>query len=187
MDLRVRRDEAALLVVDIQTRLMPKMDPAAFDALTHNVTRLLAAADLLHLPVAVTEQYPSGLGPTVPVVKEAVGRLGSRAIYVEKTAFSAADEPLLLSFLGNGRRTLIVVGMETHICVYQTARDLVARGYAVHVPVDAVLSRAAANYRIGLDLVGRAGAVPTSTETVLYDLLGRAGTKEFRALAPLLK
>ncbi len=183
----MRRDEAALLVVDIQTRLVPAMEPAAFDALTKNVTRLLAAAELLRLPVAVSEQYPSGLGPTVPVVKEAVGRLGARAVYFEKTAFSAADEPLLVSFLGNGRKTLIVVGMETHICVYQTARDLVARGYGVHVPVDAVLSRTPANHRIGLELVGLAGAVPTSTETILYDLLGRAGTKEFRALAPLLK
>ncbi len=187
MRLRVAAAETALVIVDIQSRLMTSMDPVAFDALTHNVMRLVATAERLHLPVALSEQYPQGLGATVPLIKEATGRLPTRPIFIEKTAFSLADEPLFLSFLGNGRKTLIVVGMETHICVYQTARGLAERGYAVHVPEDAVISRTEANHRIGLDLIRQAGGVPTSTETVIFDLLGRAGTDEFRALSKLMK
>ena len=185
--LRVRRNEAALVVVDIQERLASAMQHAAFDEVARNAGRLLAAADRFRLPVAISEQYPEGLGRTVPVVREAASRLSPAPLYFDKMAFSLADEPLFQSFLGNGRKTLVLFGMETHICVFQTVRALCERGFSVHVPADAVISRTEANARIGLSLCERAGAVITSTETVLFDLLERAGTDEFKALAKLVR
>jgi nicotinamidase-related amidase len=185
--LRARRGDTSLVVIDVQQRLAGAMPTVAFDEMTRNLVRLLATAERLHLPVAVSEQYPKGLGHTVPVLREAIGRLSPPAIYLEKEAFSAADEPLLQSFLGAGPRTLIVAGLETHVCVFQTVRSLCERGYTVHVPLDAVLSRTEANRQVGLGLCARAGAVITSTETLMFDLLERAGTEDFRALSKLVR
>jgi nicotinamidase-related amidase len=149
--------------------------------------RLLAAAARFTMPVAVSQQYPAGLGPTVPVIAEAVARLSPPALYFDKTAFSLSGEPLFERFLDGGTNTLIATGMETHVCVFQTVRALCERGFSVHVPVDAVASRTEANRRVGLDLCARAGAVVTSTETLIFDLLERAGTDDFKALSKLVK
>ncbi len=185
--LRVSAQDTALVLVDIQDRLASAMPAEAFAAMTRNIVTLVAAAARLNLPVLVSEQYPRGLGRTIPVLREALGKLQQAAIYLEKDAFSLADEPLAQSFLGHGKRTLVMVGVETHICVYQSARELSRRGYAVHVPVDAVASRTEDNHRIGVDLIARSGGVPTSTETVVFDLLERAGTEDFKALSRLVK
>src|SRR5262249_13195659 len=122
-----------------------------------------------------------------PVLKEALGKMIPPARYFEKLEFSGCGSPLFQQFLSAGRRTLIVAGMEAHICVYQTVRDLAARGYTIHVPVDAVLSRSRENWRVGVDLITRAGAVPTSTETVLFDLVQTAASDDFKALSKLVK
>ena len=185
--LRVRRGDTSLVVIDVQERLASAMPTAAFDELVRNALRLLAAAGRMSLPVALSEQYPTGLGRTVPVLREAVARLSPPALFIEKQAFSLADEPLFQRFLGTGPKTLVVLGMEAHVCVFQTVRALCERGFSVHVPVDAVTSRAEANRAIGLALCERAGAVPTSTETILFDLLERAGTDDFKALSKLVK
>lgn len=187
VSLRVRRGEASLIVVDVQERLASAMQSAAFDEVARNIVRLLGGAARLKLPVAVSEQYPQGLGRTVPVVGEAVARMAPPALFIEKLAFSLSDEPLMQRFLGDGKRTLVVTGMETHICVFQTVRALCERGFSVHVPVDAVISRTEVNRRVGLDLCARAGAVLTSTETVLFDLCERAGTDEFKSISKLVK
>jgi nicotinamidase-related amidase len=163
------------------------MPAPVFDEVVRNLVRLVASAEKLGLPVCVSEQNPSALGPTLPVVKEALDRLSPPARTLDKMAFSLADEPLFQRFLGTGQKTLVVAGMETHICVFQTVRALCERGYAVHVPADAVISRTAENRAVGLDLCRRAGAIVTSTETVIFDLIERAGTDEFRALAKLVK
>lgn len=185
--LRVRRNEAALVVIDIQERLASAMEHAAFDEVARNSGRLVAAADRFRMPVAISEQYSDGLGRTVPMLREAASRLSPAPLYIDKMAFSLADEPLFQTFLGNGRKTLVLFGMETHICVFQTVRALCERGFTVHVPADAVISRTAANKQLGLELCERAGAVITSTETVLFDLLERAGTDDFKALAKLVR
>jgi nicotinamidase-related amidase len=184
---RVRAADAALVIVDIQERLASAMSTAALDAMVRNVMRLVAAAELYKIPVAVSEQYPKGLGRTLPIVREGLGKLAPAPIYMEKSAFSLAGEPLMQRFLGAGRKTLIVVGMEAHVCVFQTVRDLCERGFAVHVPGDALLSRTPANHAVGVALCERAGAVATSTEAVLFDMLERAGTEEFRVLSRLIK
>ena len=107
--------------------------------------------------------------------------------WLEKLDFSCCETPLFQQFLANGRRTFIVCGMETHVCVYQTVRAMVARGLRVHVPADACVSRGKSNLKVGMERMARAGAVPTSTEAVLFDLVKRAEGENFRALAKLVK
>lgn len=178
------RSRAALLVVDIQERLVPAMPEDVAAKVIRNTQILIEAATKLGLPIVASQQYPKGLGQTVAPLAEALGA----AHKFDKAEFSAALAPEFAALSVSLRRDQwIVTGMEAHVCVYQTARDLAARGYQVHVPIDAVCSRTKANWRVGLDLIDRAGAIPTSTEVCVFDLLGRAGTDEFKALSRLIK
>lgn len=166
-------EETAIVVVDWQERLVAAMPPAIAEAHAHNVTHLLTLAARLDLPVIATEQYPRGLGHTVPVIAELLGGAAH-----PKTAFSAWREPVIADAIREtGRRRLVVMGMETHVCVFQTVRDLVAAGFGVQVPADAVVSRTKANYKAGLALCRAAGALVTTTEAALFDLL-RVGQGE---------
>jgi len=185
--IRLRREDTSILFVDIQVRLAAAMPPEALDSALRAWVLLVEVAGRLRLPTAVSEQYPKGLGPTLPVLRESLGKLAPPARFFEKLDFSAADQPILTQLLGQGRRSVIVVGMEAHVCVYQTARDLVTRGYQVHVPIDAVVSRRDLDYDAALRLYDRAGVVTTSTEAVVFDLLGRAEGEEFKALSRLIK
>jgi nicotinamidase-related amidase len=171
------RDDAVLLVVDIQERLAAVM--AERERVVANTGHLVAAAKLLGLPVVHTEQYPKGLGRTVPELQAALA--GSTA--VEKMTFDCCGEPTFGPVLESGARsTVIVCGMEAHICVLQTVLGLLAGGKTVHVAADAVCSRNPENARIALELARDAGAVVTCTETVLFQLLVRAGTPEFKEI-----
>jgi nicotinamidase-related amidase len=187
-DLNLDRRRAALLIIDIQERLAAAMPDEALARAERNVTILLEAARRLELPVVKTQQYPKGLGQTTQAVTEACADLGPLLHELDKVEFSACDaadfEPVWNEL---GRDQWIVTGMETHVCVYQTARQLVARGAAVHVPQDAVSSRHHDNWRVGLDLISRAGGIVTSTEVVVFDLLERAGTDDFKALSRLVR
>lgn len=184
------RSRAALLVVDIQDRLLPAMPEDAVAQVMRNAAILIQAADQLGLPIVVSQQYPRGLGPTARPIEDALA--GVRRLHrFDKLEFSAAAAPAFAALAapgsGLGRDQWIVCGMESHVCVYQTARDLVARGWDVHVCADAVCSRAAANRELGLGLMARAGAIITATEACVFDLLGRAGSDEFRALSRIIK
>jgi nicotinamidase-related amidase len=179
--------DTGLVLIDCQVRLANAMPDEILGRAVRNWVTLVEMAARMQLPVCVSEQYPQGLGPTLPVLKEALGKVMPPARWIEKLDFSCGDAPLFHQFLANGRRTFIVAGMETHVCVYQTVRAMVARGLRVHVPLDACLSRSKTNWRVGLALMERAGAVPTSTETVLFDLVKRAEGDSFRALAKLIK
>lgn len=149
-----------------------------------NCRRLIEGATILDVPIAVTEQYPKGLGPTE---EELRGALLSYEPF-EKLTFSCCGEPSFTSALDAlGRRTIILAGMETHVCVLQTALDLLRGGYGVHLVRDAVCSREKENWITGVDLMRDAGAVITSTETVLFQLLGKAGSEEFKAISKLVK
>ena len=142
------------------------------------------------IPVVVSEQYPKGLGNTVKGLREGLDEIDDLS-RVEKTDFSvcATDDFAGISkdFDRQGRDTWIVTGMETHICVYQTVRDLRSRGALVHVPVDAVVSRAKHNYKVGLGLVERCGAVLSSTETIVMDLLRCAVGEDFKAISKRIR
>jgi nicotinamidase-related amidase len=181
------RTRAALLVVDIQDRLLPAMPADTVADVIHNTGILIAAAVRLGLPIVVSQQYPRGLGPTARPVEDALAA-APLVHRFDKLEFSAAAAPAFTALApALGRDQWIVCGMETHVCVYQTARDLVARGWATHVCADAVCSRTGLNWELGLGLIERAGAILTSTESSVFDLLGRAGSDEFRALSKVIK
>ncbi len=189
-DLTVAARRSVLVVIDVQDRLAAAM--ATRDQVERNVVVLCEAARRFGVPVVVSEQYPKGLGPTTAGVAAAVEAVGGGVHRLEKLEFSVCDAagfgPLVVS--GGplaGRDQWIVTGMETHVCVWQTVRGLRGRGASVHVVSDAVASRAEASWRIGLDLAAAAGAVVTSTETVVFDLLQRAGGDDFKALSKLIK
>lgn len=184
-DLRLHRDDTALLVVDVQEKLFSVMHETLRSRLETNLGRLGAGAKILGIPALLTEQYPKGLGPTISSVREAFSWAPQP---IAKLAFDAcADAGCARSVNEIHRRRLVLAGMETHICVYQTARALLEMGYGVHVVVDAVASRTEENHRVGLELCKAAGAVLTSTETVLFDLVGGAAGEEFKAISKLVR
>jgi nicotinamidase-related amidase len=175
-----------LLVVDVQERLATAMPPAAMERLVGSTLILLESARLLGVPILVTEQYPKGLGPTVAPLAEKLRALGVEPI--DKMTFDACGEPRVTRALAeHSPRAVVLAGMETHICVFQTARELVRRGLDVHVVADAVASRREENRALGLSLCERAGALATPTETVVFDWLGRAGSDEFKAISKLVR
>ena len=175
------RDEAALLVVDLQARLVPAVEDG--DAILQRAGILLAAASRLDVPVVVSEQYPQGLGHT-----DSRLRLPGEAAVLAKTTFSCLREPALASHLeGLRRRQIVVCGMETHVCVLQTALDLHRSGYRVFVAADAVGSRAAARRQLGLDRMRAAGITIVDSEMVVFEWLERAATETFRELVKSLK
>ncbi|TNE51388.1 MAG: hydrolase [Deltaproteobacteria bacterium] len=183
--LHCSRVKAGLLVIDIQERLAGAMDDDAMSAVEKNATILIEGAKALDLPVWATEQYPKGIGPTLEPLADAFPEGVSP---VAKVDFSCAAVPEVLEALkSSGRTQIVVCGMESHICVFQTARDLVREGFQVFVPRDAVIARTQANCELGLQLMERAGAVITSTESVLFDMLGRAGSPEFKRISSLIK
>ena len=187
MTVALSRTRAALLVVDIQDRLMPAMPAATVADVVRNTAILIQAATQLGLPNVVSQQYPRGLGSTIRAVEDALA--AAPVVHrFDKLEFSAAAAPAFAALApALGRDQWIVCGMETHVCVYQTARDLVARGWAAHVCADAVCSRTGLNWELGMGLIERAGAILTSTEACVFDLLGRAGSDEFRALSKVIK
>lgn len=186
-DLTLTPDGCALLVIDVQERLAAAMPDDARAAVERNLITLAAAAERFALPVIVTEQYPRGLGRTTPAVAGALEPVRG-VCTLEKIEFAATAAPAWREAVADmTRRTWIVTGMETHVCVFQTVRALRAAGHVVHVAADAVASRTAANWKSGLELCARTGAVITNTETVVFDLLGKAGTDDFRALSRLVK
>ncbi len=199
-DLKLDADTTTLLVIDVQERLATAMPEQARESAVQNVARLVRAAEILELPVVVSEQYPKGLGPTVPQVQEALAALSRPARVVEKLEFSAcessacaralveaAGEPTSGEDVAGATPAIVVTGMEAHVCVYQTARDLVQCGYRVHVATDATCSRSPDNHRVAEQLWARAGAVVSSTETVLFDLLGVAQGDGFKAVSGLVR
>jgi nicotinamidase-related amidase len=177
------RADAVLLVIDVQERLCRAMDAAVLQTLTANTLILLEAAKELGLPVIATEQYVKGLGESLPALKE---RFPTPAL--EKISFSCwADPAFAAAVRATGRKQVIVTGMETHVCVLQTVIDLRDSGFTVHLVRDAVMSRHKKNWEAGLGVMAAAGAVVTSTEAALFQLLKVAGTDEFRKLSKLVR
>jgi nicotinamidase-related amidase len=172
----LHRDRAALLVVDVQEGFRPY---ASFADVAESCRRLLAGARILQMPALVSEQYPKGLGPTAPEL----GIEEGEEMMIEKTAFSAARAD---GFDLKGRQQAIVCGIETHVCVSQTVHDLLDKGVEVHVPADAVGSRHSLDYERGLERLERAGAVVSTVESALFELLERAGTPEFKEVQKLI-
>jgi nicotinamidase-related amidase len=173
-----------LVVVDVQERLFNAMDAERRDDMVANVKILVSAARRLDVPVVVTEQYPRGLGRTLPELRALLGD----APPFEKTAFSCAGADGFMDRVrALGADHVILTGIEAHVCVLLTALDLLTRGLRVSIVADAVCSRRPANLEIGLDQARQAGAVVTATETVVFQLLGSADSDAFRELSKLLR
>ena len=176
-------DRTALLVIDLQERLVPHI--RGHEAILANVEKLLELAKVLTLPVRLTTQYEWGLGPTVASIKERV-----KAPHLDKVCFGCFGDEAFRAMIAEAAPApadLILVGVETHICVLQTALGALAAGYGVHVVADAVGSRTAANHELGLARMRQAGCVISSTEMAIYELLGDAKREEFKRILPLLK
>jgi nicotinamidase-related amidase len=185
---RVTQQNVALLLVDFQERLAAAMPEAERIACERNIALLLEMARRQAWPVVVSEQYPKGLGPTVPALASALSAPGLALQRLEKLQFSCTDTHAFRPLVDATKRThWVVTGMEAHVCVLQTARGLLAWGRHVHVPRDTVISRRADNRRVALRMLGQMGAVVTTTETVIFDALREAGTDDFRALSKLLR
>lgn len=179
------KNRSALLIVDVQQRLVPAMPPAVAASVIRNTCILVEVAREFSLPLLVTEQYPKGLGPTIP---EIASILPTGSSPFQKVAFSCCAAPGFMSILdGLGDRDVILCGMETHVCVLQTALDLRAVGRRVYLASDATCSRAKSNWRTGLDLMREAGVVIGSTEIFAFGLLGAAGSEVFKCISKLVK
>jgi nicotinamidase-related amidase len=171
-------ERTTLIVVDVQEGFRKAVPD--FEKVAKATATLIEGAEAIRIPVVVTEQYPKGLGETVPEVAE---HLPEGMEPIEKVCFSAAEAE---GFDLGGRDQALVCGIETHVCVNQTALDLLGSGVEVHIAADAVGSRFEENKRVGLHKMERAGAELTSVETALFELLGRAGTDEFKRVQKLV-
>ena len=175
---------ALLVVIDVQEKLCAAMDANVLAQLTKNTGILLESAGELAMPVIYTEQYVKGLGPTLAELKEKA----PAAPCHEKLTFSCCgNEAFIEQLKESGRTQIIITGMETHVCVLQTVLDLLDAGFTVHVVKDAVMSRSNDNRQTAIEAMVLAGAVPTCTEAVVFQLLKIAGTDSFKKLSKLVK
>jgi nicotinamidase-related amidase len=177
-------EQCALIVVDMQEKLLPPIWERK--RLVRNTQLLIRTAGILKIPALVTTQYAKGLGNTVPDIASMLPDNPP----IDKQMFSCFGSDVfcsLLKRLPGHRTTVLLCGMETHICVMQTAMGALREGYLVHVASDAVSSRTELNWRIGLDRMRAAGAIVSSAEMMIYELLGSSGAPAFRELLPYLK
>jgi nicotinamidase-related amidase len=178
----LEKENAVLLIVDIQERLAAVMGQK--EPVVRNNQHLVELAKMIDMPVVVTEQYPKGLGRTVPELQATLPYYRP----VEKMTFDCCGQPTFLTELkDHNRNTVILTGMETHICVLQTCIGLLKGGMNVHIVQDAICSRTKANWKAGIEFMREAGAVITCTETVLFQLLKVAGTDEFKKISQRIK
>lgn len=177
------REQAVLVVIDIQAKLTPAMPHKVYERMRDTTAMLVEAARLLGIPVVTTEQYPQGIGHTVPELAAACANG-----VIEKTSFGCCGEPAFLATLEKlGRRQIIVTGMEAHVCVYQTVLGLLDAGYHVQLVRDAICSRHKEDFRAGVRNAARAGALVITAEMALFQLLRDSRHEQFRAISKLIK
>lgn len=177
----LERSEVLLLIIDIQERLVPAMKFG--NKVIDNTKILVEVSNALDIPMIVTEQYTKGLGNTVSDISNCI----NNSAFHEKNSFTGCTAGVASAMKETKRKKIIICGMETHVCVFQTARDLLKLGYQVFVVGDGVCSRSKENYLNGLRLMENMGAIITNTETVFFDLMKEAGTPEFKQLSKLVR
>jgi nicotinamidase-related amidase len=183
--MKLSRARAHLLVIDVQDKLLPAIHRG--DEVAARCAVLAQAACLLDLPVTISQQYPRGLGGTLESVREAAG---PQARVFDKTSFSCAGDPAIRAHLdatASTRPQIVLCGIEAHVCVAQTALDLHAMGLAVAVVTDAIGSRDPSSRDVALLRLAQAGVVPVTSEMVMFEWIGDAGSPEFKRLLPLIK
>jgi nicotinamidase-related amidase len=178
----IKREDTVFIAIDYQERLMPAMNDR--DTLEDKVIRLAKGLQILDIPHIVTQQYTRGIGETVPAVAEAIGEFQ----HVEKTSFSCLrNQEFVQKLRETGRRTAVVCGIEAHICVQQTVLQLMEEGYEVYVPVDCISSRNLNDWLWAAERMERAGAVVTTYEAILYELMEDSKAPEFKAISAIVK
>ncbi|MFN8296369.1 MAG: hydrolase [Chitinophagales bacterium] len=177
----IQKEKTALLIIDIQEKLMPVIQDA--EVVFANTNRLLKGASVLNIPVILTEQYPKGLGNTCSEIE-----LSENILQVEKMCFSCMQsEDVIQQLKTNNITTLILCGVESHICVLKTALEALENNFEVHVVADAVSSRTKENKQLALERIRQSGAFIVSTEIILFQLIDEAGTEAFKAISRLIK
>lgn len=176
-------EKAILVVIDVQEKLAPAMNPDLYEQLLQHTNLLIEGFKALDLPIIATEQYSKGLGHTVAELDGAAAEHR-----IEKMTFSCCGEESFLKIVeSTGARQVVIVGMESHVCVFQTVVDLLDRGYVVHLVRDAVSSRFKSDYENAISTAARAGAVITTTEMALFQLVKGAGNDAFKAISKLVR
>jgi nicotinamidase-related amidase len=184
----VHRASIVLVVVDVQEKLTVAMGRR--EQVVAAIVRMVRFAELIGAPIVVTRQYPDGLGDTVPEVAAALAEAAKtvKVSVVDKMSFCACDEPAFLEALyDTARSQAVIVGMETHICVTQTALTLAKKTYPVQVVADACCSRRDDDHAVALDRMRSADVVVTTSESIMYEAVSRAGTDEFKRLLAIVK
>jgi nicotinamidase-related amidase len=178
----LNRHSCALLIVDVQQKINAVMMHR--EQVVDNIIKLVKACHILKVPIFITEQYPQGLGPIEPAILQALEHQAP----AQKMTFSCCGAPAVMAELANhGIQQVIVTGIECHVCVQQTGLDLLAHGFQVHLPKDAVSSRKAIDYETAIERMARAGVIITTIESSMFELLVQAGTPEFKQVAKLIK
>jgi nicotinamidase-related amidase len=178
----IKVKNAVLVIIDIQEKLTRLVHQR--EKLVDNIQRLIKGIQVFEIPIIITEQYPQGLGTTISEITSLLSDIKR----LPKVSFSCCDDENFLRELKIiGRRQILVSGIEGHVCIYQTVVDLIKLGYEVYVVTDAVSSRTPENRQIAFNLMDKAGAVLTSTETVLFELLKFAHGEKFKAINQIVK
>jgi len=177
-------EQAALVVVDIQEKLAQVMDQEVMNKVVQNTIVLIEAARTFEYPILMTEQYTKGLGKTVSGLQDALQSVDP----LEKLAFSCCgDRHFKAALKASGAKDILLCGIETHVCVLQTALDLLKEGYRVFLPADAVCSRKKLNWKLACNLMHDAGVVVGSTEIFIFQMLRESGTERFKKLSKLIR
>ncbi len=183
MNLKIQKEDAVLVVIDFQEKLMPAMKNS--QELECKMVKLIKGCIVLDVPIITTQQYTKGLGETIETIKAA---MGENFLPIEKTSFSAMGEPNFVEVLEtSGKRTVILTGIEAHVCVQQTALDLLEEGYQVFLVNDAISSRDNADKKYAQRRICEAGAVGTTYEAVLFEILGGAKEDGFKQISGIVK
>jgi len=182
LDMRILSENTVTLIIDFQEKLFPVIHD--HDNLLSTVLRLIRGIKILEIPLLVTEQYVKGLGPTLPAVTEEIMDLER----IEKQSFSCCDEPeFMLSLAASGKEFVIIAGIESHVCVLQTAIDLKHNGYYPVVVEDCIASRKHNDKQIALERIRHEGIALTTCEAILFELLRYSGSEQFKAISRLIK
>jgi nicotinamidase-related amidase len=178
----LRKEDSLLVIVDIQTKLLNVMFEK--ERLISSCNKLIQAGKLLKIPMVMTEQYPEGMGRTDPKISE----LLPDTDIIEKLFFSCCGvEDFNQKITGFGKKQIMIIGIEAHVCILQTVHDLLQQGYFVYVPYDAVSSRKEGDYRNALERMGQAGAVIGSVESAIFELMEKASTPIFKQISKIIK
>jgi len=181
-DYLLTRDGTVLIVIDVQEKLFVKMEEK--ERIAQNICKLIRFADILKIPIIITEQYPKGLGPTIPEIRE----LTSTVKPIEKVEFSCLAASAFRGKLAEiHARNLVLTGIEAHICVAQTAIEALTNGYRVYVVSDAISSRRREDKDVAVERMRQQGAIIVTSEMLMYEILRKAGTPEFKKILELVK